>query len=69
MTLEDAIAASTVRAAAFPTVEDIIRCENGATWWWLQTRYVQRDRPLSPRILASNDWHPVQPIELRMRNG
>lgn len=67
MKLDEAIAASTVQAAGLPAVEDIIRCKNGTTWWWVQTRYIQRDKPLSDTILDSDAWHPIQPIRPRAR--
>lgn len=67
MTFDDAVAASTVGAAALPAVEDIVRTKDGTTWWWLQDRYVQRDRPLKPSLLESDDWHPIQPIKPHRR--
>ena len=63
MTFDEAVAASTVGAAAIPAVEDIVRTKDGTTWWWLQDRYVQRDKPLGEKILSSNGWHPIQPIK------
>lgn len=63
MTFDDAVAASTVGAAAFPAVEDIVRLKDDTTWWWLQDHYVQRDKPLGEKILSSDGWHPIQPIK------
>lgn len=61
MTLEEAIAASSVGAAAIPGVEDIIRYADGNTWWWLKDKYVKRDKPPSQKILESDGWHPFEP--------
>ena len=60
MTLDEAIAASTIGAAAIPNVEDIVRFADGSTFWWLQTRYIKRSVSLPTRILESNDWHPYE---------
>lgn len=65
MRLEEALAASTVGAAGLPAVEDVIRCRDGTTWWWLNDHYIQRDQPLAERILSSDGWHPIKPIKPR----
>ena len=62
LTLDEAIDASTVNAAAFTAMQDIVRCGDGTTWWWLGKRYVKRDKPVSQRVLESDGWYPIQPI-------
>lgn len=63
MTLEEALAASTVNSAAFANVEDIVyRGFDRRVYWWLGSRYVMRDKPLPERVITSDGWHPIQPI-------
>lgn len=63
MTLEEALAASTVNSAAFPNVEDIVyRGFDQQVYWWLGSSYRMRDKPLPERVMTSDGWHPIQPI-------
>ena len=67
MKLKEALDASTVGAASFPNVEDIIHCRDGTTWWWLQTRYILRDKPLSEGLRQADGWNPIKPIRPLIR--
>jgi hypothetical protein len=69
MKLQEAIEASPLRAAAFPAVGDILRLEDGRTYWWLQTKYVDRGKDLHPDFLASDDWYPFTRVDLMPVNS
>jgi len=61
--LEEALNASSIGAAAFPLVEDIVYFRDGTTFWWLGTRYVDRDKPPRQAILEADGWHPYETTE------
>ena len=64
MRLEDALNASSIGAAALPAVADIVHCREGRTYWWLNTRYVDRGVQLHEGLLQSDNWHPFERADL-----